>query len=60
MPMITVDLFEGRTREQREAFAKGVTELAVRILKTTEGHTWILFRDHGKSHWAMGGKLCDQ
>ena len=60
MPIITVDLFEGRTREQREDFAKAVTEVAVQILKAPVDHTWVIFRDHEKSHWAMGGSLCDK
>lgn len=59
MPIITVDLFEGRSREQREAFSKEVTDAAVRILKAPPDHTWVVFRDYEKSHWAMGGKLCD-
>ena len=59
MPIITVDLFEGRSRQQREEFAKEVTEAAVRILKAPVDHTWVVFRDHPKSHWAIGGKLCD-
>ncbi len=60
MPIVSVDLFEGRTREQREAFAKAVTEAAVQILKAPADHTWVIFRDYEKSHWAMGGKLCDK
>ena len=59
MPIITVDLFEGRTREQRAAFVEAITDAAVQILKAPKDHTWIVFRDHPKSHWAMGGKLCD-
>ena len=60
MPIITVDLFEGRSREQREKFAQVVTEEAVRILKAPMDHTWVIFRDHRKSDWAMAGKLCDK
>ena len=60
MPIVSVDLFKGRTREQREAFAKAVTEAAVQILKAPADHTWVIFRDYEKSHWAMGGKLCDK
>lgn len=60
MPIITVDLFEGRSREQREAFAKVVTDAAAQILKAPVDHTWVVFNDHPKSHWAMGGKLCDR
>ena len=60
MPVITVEMFEGRTREQRQAFAKTVTEAAVQILKAPLDHTWIIFRDSPKSEWAIGGKLCDE
>ena len=60
MPIITVDLFEGRTRDQREQFAKVVTEAAVRLLKAPLGHTWVVFQDHPKDSWAIGGSLCDR
>jgi 4-oxalocrotonate tautomerase len=60
MPLITVDLFEGRTREQKEQFAKAVTEAAVQALKAPVEQTWVVFNDHAKSDWAMGGKLCDR
>ena len=60
MPIITVDLFEGRSREQREVFAKAVTAAAVEFLKAPVDHTWVIFKDHPKSHWAMAGKMCDK
>ncbi len=60
MPIITVDLFEGRSREQREAFTQAVTDAAAQILKAPLDHTWVIFRDHKKENWAMGGKLCDR
>ena len=60
MPIITVDLFEGRSREQKAAFSKAVTEAAAQILKAPVGHTWVIFRDNKKSDWAIGGELCDQ
>ena len=60
MPIITVDLFEGRSREQKAAFSKAVTEAAAQILKAPVDHTWVIFRDNKKSDWAIGGELCDQ
>lgn len=59
MPVITVELFEGRTRQQREQFVKEVTRAVVEILKAPPEHAWIVFRDVPKDHWAIGGKLCD-
>ena len=60
MPIITVDLFKGRSREQRAAFSKAVTEAAADILKAPVDHTWVVFREHPISFWAMGGTLCDK
>ncbi len=60
MPVITVEMFEGRTKQQREAFAKAVTQAAVDTLKAPLDHTWVVFREYPKSYWAMGGKLCDE
>lgn len=60
MPVITVEMFEGRTAQQREDFARAVTEAVVKILKAPPEHAWIIFREHPKSHWAIGGKLCGQ
>ena len=60
MPIITVEMFEGRSRQQREIFAKAVTEAAVKILGAPVDHTWVIFREHPKSYWAIAGKLCDE
>ena len=58
MPVITVELFEGRTKEQKQRYAKELTDLTVRLLGTPQEHVWIIFRDTPKSDWAMGGTLC--
>lgn len=58
MPVITVELFEGRTRTQKQQFAKQMTALTVRVLGTPKKHVWIIFRDTRKADWAMGGVLC--
>ncbi len=60
MPIIHVEMFEGRTREQREEFSKKVAEAAVQILKAPLDHTWVIFKESPKSFWSIGGKMCDQ
>lgn len=60
MPIISVEMFEGRSRQQREKFARAVTEAAVEHLKAPIDHTWVIFKEHPKSYWAMGGTLCDE
>ena len=59
MPVITVELFEGRTREQKQQYVKELTELTMRVLGTSREHVWVIFRDTKKSDWAMGGEFSD-
>ena len=60
MPVITVELFEGRTRAQKAQYAAALTEVTTRLLGASKEHVWIIFRDTPKAEWAMGGTLCDE
>lgn len=57
MPIIHVELFEGRTLDQKRKFAQAVTQAVVEILGSSADHTDIIFKDTKKSDWATGGKL---
>ena len=60
MPTIRIELFEGRTAEQKAALAREVTEACVRVLGGSPGSVDILFFDIEKSNWATGGVLWSQ
>jgi len=57
MPTIRVELFEGRTIEQKRALAQALTEATVRTLDGSPEAVDILFYDIAKHDWATGGKL---
>ena len=57
MPLITVSMYAGRTKEQKAELAKQLTETFVTVAKTPKEHVWIVFQDVPKSEWAMGGQL---
>lgn len=57
MPTINVQLFEGRTPEQKRAFVKAVTEATVRTLECAPDAVDILIHEVKREHWATGGKL---
>ena len=57
MPTIRVEMFEGRTHEQKRALAKELTEACVRAIGATPGSVDILFFDIPKQDWATGGTL---
>ena len=57
MPTIRVEMFEGRTVEQKRALAKELTEACVRAIGASPGSVDILFFDIPKQDWATGGAL---
>ena len=60
MPTIRIELFEGRTAEQKAALAREITEACVRVLGGSPGSVDILFHDMKKGDWATGGVLWSQ
>ena len=57
MPLVTVQMFEGRTVEQKRELVEAITEAVVRIAKTTPDATQIIITDIPKHNWASAGKL---
>jgi 4-oxalocrotonate tautomerase len=57
MPTIRVELFEGRTPEQKKAFVKAVTEATCKTLGTAPESVDVLIFDIKKTEWATGGVL---
>ncbi|HWL06270.1 MAG TPA: 2-hydroxymuconate tautomerase [Xanthobacteraceae bacterium] len=59
MPIVRIDLFKGRTREQKAKVAKEITDLIQRDLGVPPDQTLVIFNDIEKSDWAVAGKLSD-
>lgn len=57
MPTIRVELFEGRSVEQKRALAQALTEACVRTLGGSADGVDILFYDIARHDWATGGQL---
>ncbi|AIF82181.1 uncharacterized protein, 4-oxalocrotonate tautomerase [Candidatus Nitrososphaera evergladensis SR1] len=56
MPLILVSLYPGRTKEQKDEFAKAVTDAAVSILKTKAEHVIVVYDENPKENWFQAGK----
>jgi 4-oxalocrotonate tautomerase len=56
MPVITVDMWEGRTIEQKKKLVEGLTEAFTNIGTPAEA-VHIILRDIAKHNWASNGKL---
>ena len=57
MPTIRIDMFEGRTVEQKRALVAAVTEACVRTIGASPESVDILLFDIAKQNWASGGTL---
>ncbi len=57
MPTLRVELFAGRTTEQKAALARELTQACVKVLGGDSAGVDILFYDVERHDWATGGKL---
>lgn len=57
MPVVTVQMYEGRTVEQKRELVAAITEAVVKHAKTTAEATQVVIVDVPKHNWAHAGKL---
>lgn len=57
MPTIRIEMFEGRTPEQKRALASAITDACVRTIGASPESVDILLFDIAKQNWATGGTL---
>lgn len=60
MPIVTIDLWSGRTREQKELLAEAITQSMVEILHVKPQAIQIVYNNIEKCDWAINGKLQDE
>ncbi len=59
MPVITVEMWEGRTIEQKKKIAEGITSVMTGIGIPAEA-IHIIIKDVPKHNWAIAGKLASE
>ena len=55
MPIVSVSMYPGRSKEQKADFAKAITNAAVQILGTKPEHVIIIFNENSKENWFLSG-----
>lgn len=58
MPVIKIEMFPGRTLEQKRAIAKAVTEGFVTAANAAPQSVHLIFTEVAQDDWAVGGQLC--
>ena len=57
MPTYHIELFEGRTLEQKRKLVEEVTRVTTEVLGCASESVDIILTDVNREHWATGGKL---
>ena len=59
MPVVIVEMWEGRTVEQKKQLAEGITAVMTKMNISPEA-VHIIIKDNPKHNWATGGKLASE
>lgn len=60
MPIVRVELWPGRTKEQKKELVKSITDAVEKVMGTAPDRTTIIFNEVSKDDWAQGGKLASE
>ncbi|API92020.1 4-oxalocrotonate tautomerase [Virgibacillus pantothenticus] len=55
MPIITIQIMEGRSPEKIEALINNVTDMVSKSLTAPKENIRVLVHEIPKSHWGIGG-----
>ena len=59
MPLVIVEMWEGRTIEQKKQLVKGITAVMTNMGIPAQA-IQIIIKDNPKHNWATGGKLASE
>ncbi len=59
MPVVIVEMWEGRTIDQKRQLAEGITASFEKI-GTPKDAVQIIIKDNPKHNWVIGGKLASE
>jgi 4-oxalocrotonate tautomerase len=59
MPVVIVNMWEGRTIDQKKALVEGITSAFVKI-GTSADAVQVILNDIPKHNWGRGGKLASE
>jgi len=57
VPVIRVEMFKGRTRDQKRALIKELTDSFLRTCGGNAESVFIVIEDVEKENWGIGGEL---
>lgn len=55
MPVINIEMWEGRTEDDKRRLIKEVTDAVTKALGTSPEHVTVIIHDVPKANWGMRG-----
>jgi 4-oxalocrotonate tautomerase len=56
IPVVKIDMWEGRNAEQKERLIKSVTDSIAKTLEIPKEHITIIINDVPKTNWGLKGE----
>jgi 4-oxalocrotonate tautomerase len=57
MPIVTIQMFKGRSLEAKRELVERVTEAVAQAIDLKPETVTVLIEEHDKENWAVGGQL---
>ena len=60
MPIITIQMWEGRSREDKKKLSEDITDVVCKDAGCPKEAVIVVFQDIPKENWAQSGKLASE
>ena len=60
MPLVKVEMWSGRTTEQKEKIIQNVTKAICDSVGCPKDAVWVVIEDVPKENWGMNGEQCSK
>jgi len=60
MPVVTIELFEGRTKEKKRVLIKAVSKAVSEALDIPEERIQIILHESSKDNWGLKGEQASE
>jgi len=60
MPLVKIDMWEGRSEEAKEKLIRNVSDTVARTLDISLDHVTVILYDVPKSNWGIKGVPCSK
>jgi 4-oxalocrotonate tautomerase len=57
MPVVTVQMYDGRTLDQKRELVKGITDVVSRVTGVSEEGVHVIIDEVKRENWSIGGRL---